>query len=599
MKHLTAWFKNASLNKKYLFIISGSLLLISSVSLAVLHNVILQSNEMLYRTLSVNLVSSVSQVENGLEQIETLSELIRTNSALQNELQTLLSPASQLEYTSAYRSVYDLLQSYQYAAPYVKGIAVVQDGNVILTSGYHNLSQVLRSAEFEQTRGEMKQAADNARGAAVWYTHSGENAFAANTRDILKIGNLELCDLGQLYIQLDVEGLLLASTGELRSSQNANVFLFYAGRQLAGSTELTSEQMQPLQDLGSPYAIVTLDGEKKFAVSRTLGTTQWQYVCYLDYDNVFRALIAGNRAVVAILICTAGLCIGISGVLVGNINRHFTVLIQKMDYFQRNQFDLMPVAYDYSSRRDELGKIHQSFDGMAKTIRNLVRENYVKQMLLQEQQIQVLRQQLNPHFLYNTLDTINWHARASGSRNISVMVESLANMMRTTLTEKRDVVSLQEECALLQNYLNILNIRFEDRLTIQLEIDHTLDDCTVPSFCLQPLVENAVKYALEDIGTRCIVRVCARRDGAQLTLKVQNTGSLFEDHLLEKLYRSSAKPGGTGIGLCNLDTRVRLLFGAEYGLILTNQDGMATVCVTLPCSTSEKGECLHENDFGG
>ena len=591
MRHYIKQVKNRlrdlSLTRKYMLILTAGLLLVSLVCFAAIQFLSARSDQMLYQDLSVNLSYSVTQLDTALQQIESLSDLLRSSSSLQYQLEQMQQHPSGAAYLAAYRNVYNQLQGYVFANSYVEGIAIRQKEVTVYTSGFHTLQNILSNEDA------LLQMAADAQGGNVWYTGTDPEPFVVATRKILKIQNLDLSDLGQLYIQIDIGQLLHDSAVPYYAEQGRQAFLFSSGQLLAGSAQLPPECCERLLASRSPYQVMPVLGKRQFVVTRSVPRTNWRYICLLPYDSVFHALSLARLVTFFVLIGALAGTLLLSHLLLRGINRHFSVLIQKMDYYQAHRFALMPVTYDYSARRDEIGRLHQSFDHMARTVQNLVEENYVKQLLLQESHIKELQQQISPHFLYNTLDTIFWQAKTQGQSEIAEVTESLANLLRASLQNKKMITTLLQECRLVQDYCKILHMRFADRLTVRMEIDHTLDDCAVPHFSLQPLVENAVKYSLDDIGD-CLVRIRARREEDRLLLEVQNSGSLFEDGLLEKLYADSSQSHGTGIGLCNLDSRIRILFGEEYGLTLCNLDQMATARITLPCRKLE--EPAYEND---
>ena len=144
---------------------------------------------------------------------------------------------------------------------------------------------------------------------------------------------------------------------------------------------------------------------------------------------------------------------------------------------------------------------------MTKNVRSLQNQNYEKQLLLKDATIKMLQQQINPHFLYNTLDTINWMAQKYGVEDISVMAKSLGNLFRASINGQDDLIPLSEELSVLENYIRIQRIRFKDRLEFILEVPEDISSLCVPRLCIQPLVENALKHAMEYSDDICTIHV--------------------------------------------------------------------------------------------
>ena len=167
------------------------------------------------------------------------------------------------------------------------------------------------------------------------------------------------------------------------------------------------------------------------------------------------------------------------------------------------------------------------------------------------------------------------------------MVEALSNLLRVTLNDDSGLIPLEKELSLVQSYIVIQRIRFDETLDYRLAVEaDELKDVLIPKLTLQPLIENAIRYGLEQSTQICRGQLSVRRQGAQLVLLVQNDGSLYEDDLLEKLRQKTVTPHGYGIGLLNIEKRLEFAFGKEAGLELYNEDGMATARITIPCRVS-------------
>jgi two-component system sensor histidine kinase YesM len=198
----------------------------------------------------------------------------------------------------------------------------------------------------------------------------------------------------------------------------------------------------------------------------------------------------------------------------------------------------------------------------------------------------MLQQQINPHFLYNTLDSINWMAQNCGANEISIMARSLGNIFRGAINTSEDFISLDKELEFLNNYIQIQSFRFKQRLNYEMIISNGYKTLQIPKMILQPLVENAIKHGLEDSFEPCIIRVSIEETESIFQIKVSNTCSEFEPDLLQKLENKELIPGGTGVGLLNIDKRLKLIYGENYGLTFYNQDAMAIAVVSIPKANS-------------
>lgn len=206
---------------------------------------------------------------------------------------------------------------------------------------------------------------------------------------------------------------------------------------------------------------------------------------------------------------------------------------------------------------------------------------------------------MNPHFLYNTLDSINWRAKAIGEPQIAQIAGSLGHFLRMTLNKKSDSFSLREEMDVIQYYMTIQQLRFDNRLNFTMNVLESYRDAMVPKLCLQPLVENAVYYALEEVAEDCYIGVTCTKIGENLQIYVKNTGSEFPDNLLEKLRNQELKEKGLGIALLNIQERIQLMFGKQYGLQFYNEQEYAVVKMEIPYVPVQKGENHAKDDYRG
>ena len=307
----------------------------------------------------------------------------------------------------------------------------------------------------------------------------------------------------------------------------------------------------------------------------------------IPYDSIGRSLqLAKNicfSAIAASILLSFALC----SRMIRSITRHLDHLVEKMKAFG----DRKPIPiYDgcsYETRRDELGILHTQFDSMAMEVENLIQSNYVNELLKKEAELKALEYQINPHFLYNTLESVNWRAKAIGETDISAMVESLGRLLRITLDKKLGGYSLKQELDLIRSYMTIQKIRFEERLDYSIMVSPTYDVVSFPKLTLQPLVENAIQYGMEENSEACMILISAELTGSLFSLYVKNNGSQFEENLIEKLQSAQVIPSGLGIGLLNIDTRLKLTYGQEYGLSLYNEGELAVARITIPYQEKE------------
>ena len=237
---------------------------------------------------------------------------------------------------------------------------------------------------------------------------------------------------------------------------------------------------------------------------------------------------------------------------------------------------------------DEMGLLHRTFRLMVERINTLITENYANQLLIKETEFKALQAQINPHFLYNTLESINWIAKVNKQTKISSMVESLAFLLRNSISMKEEILTLGEELEVVESYVTIQKYRFDDRLIFELDVPERLLGRRLPKLTLQPLLENAIHYALEPTIGKSRIVVHAELTDDELLVSVEDDGPGMPEDTLERLRSGELKARGKGIGLLNIDERIKLAFGERYGLRIESEPGRgARVIVALPRDEEE------------
>lgn len=243
---------------------------------------------------------------------------------------------------------------------------------------------------------------------------------------------------------------------------------------------------------------------------------------------------------------------------------------------------------------DELGQLAGRFNRMAEKLETNLRDSIRQQQDLGDARIRMMQAQLNPHFLYNTLDTLKWLGKINHVEEVSTISANLADILRRSISADR-FVRLGDELALLDRYVEIQRIRFPDKFTYHAEVPDDLLDATVPKLMLQPLVENAVIHGFED-GRFGHVEVTAQRSGDMLILTVCDNGVGMSEESRERFLRRTAPQAGRPghLGLYNVDAILRLHYGEASGLQLISSTSGTVLRATLPmrfaARTPDKGE---------
>ena len=579
-------FSDWRLRTKLFFILALCLVVSMLLSVYNMFHISRAYDRELYGALSNFLSLSVTEIGYKLDNVQQMT----TDLGQDSQIQTYLSHNKDASraFSSEYNALYYLVQDY-YKKNRVNCVS-----NITLYTGNFTLRSNTSANVYvpDEVYKDLYEAALGANGATVCVTDYSRDYGLFFVKAIRRIENLRLDTLGIEVVQVDLEKLVKSSVS---LNQYDNV-IFVLTRPQDGAVMYSSAgeagpQTLPTLDTESRWDICKLDGVKYFVTADGSADYPWDYLCLVPYNEIYASI--RDALLFCILFFLAGIALTflVCHFLVDRITRRFAKLISQMDQFAKYTPDMVLPVDEFSGEEreagDEVGMLSRHFSHMAREIDGLIQTDYTNRILLREAQLKVLEAQINPHFLYNTLSAINWRAKMRGAQEISDMVEALSNLLRVTLNDDSGLIPLEQELSLVQSYIVIQRIRFDETLDYRLAVEaDELKDVLIPKLTLQPLIENAIRYGLEQSTQICRVQLSVRRQGAQLVLLVQNDGSLYEDDLLEKLRQKTVTPHGYGIGLLNIEKRLEFAFGKEAGLELYNEDGMATARITIPCRVS-------------
>ena len=268
-------------------------------------------------------------------------------------------------------------------------------------------------------------------------------------------------------------------------------------------------------------------------------------------------------------------------------------LSRKAERFGEGDFTPAPVETDIA----ELQTLDRGFDEMAGRVKGLMARQIEDQRSLHRAELELLQAQINPHFLYNTLDSILILAENQRDEDVVNMVTSLSAFFRISLSRGEDIISLEAERNHVTSYLEIQQTRYSDILNYEIDIPEELLACRVPKLILQPLVENALYHGIKNRRGLGTIRITGEAAGEDVLLKVADNGVGMDAEQLQALQNGVYHDRHTGLGLVNVHKRIRLYCGEPYGLSFESRKGEGTtVSVLLPRSLDEGG---YDRENGG
>ncbi|WP_168119612.1 sensor histidine kinase [Paenibacillus sp. HB172176] len=334
--------------------------------------------------------------------------------------------------------------------------------------------------------------------------------------------------------------------------------------------------VEQLHLAGSGTRRITLDGVKMIVCFDRSQVTGWMSIVMTPESALVGSLVPIIRTSSIFLAVIMGIVALIFAYFIsGRITNPIKKLLGAMRSVGEGDFQTRVVV----STNDEFGILLQRFNRMNDRIRLLVSENYEIKLKEQEAEIHALNMQMNPHFLYNTLNVMNWTAIENDQKELSKMLVCLSNMLHYTSRKEWGAVHLSEEMEWMKNYFYIMSVRFEEKFLVSYEIDSILYDNKVPRLLFQPFVENAILHGFDQIESGGLIRIRGWIDQGIRHFEVADNGrGMSSDAVHTILYGESSS-----VGIKNTIARIRITYGNEYGVEISSKLGFGTkVTITLP-----------------
>lgn len=585
--HIRQKITNMSLNKKFMAIV---MVVVAAMTLAasIAINMIDDSYQtMLYQTLQESLEYSSEEIVDYMQKMEDLTMMMLSDEEMQMALNNVKNEdANSLAAMNAIRELRSNVGLYYqtFSDGILQYITLYTD----LANAYTNILDADKVPKSVQN--QMVQKADENRGKPCWITDYVEEYGFFLGRSVNSIQSYKMERLGTILLQIDMEDLIRSETKLSRRYADTAYVICDGDGILFHTANLSKEGALQVKNAGiTGYAILEMEEHSYFTVCGKMDKYDWDYYCLVSYDAMKEHFVQARMVCLLIILFVLCFASGFSYYLLNSIMRHVSRLTEKMQQFAKDNTRLPEIDYDYTAREDELGVLHRQFDRMSETIIRLIQDNYINELIKKETQIKALENQINPHFLYNTLESVKWRAKSAGETEISDMVEALGTLLHTTLSNKDEsVYSLGKEMEVIDAYITIQKLRYEDRLHFDNQISQLYYPIRIPKLSIQPLIENAIYYGVEANFDGSQIELSLKVKDGIMYFQIKNTGSEMEEELLEKLTAGEIVPKGHGIGLLNIDKRVKMQFGESYGLSLYNDEEYAIAELRIPVDNGEK-----------
>ena len=323
-------------------------------------------------------------------------------------------------------------------------------------------------------------------------------------------------------------------------------------------------------------------------------STGWTTVGVIPLRYINKDLAGIQYLTVIIIVLTIIIGVTVSVIIAQSLILPLENTVNALEKFSRGDFAVRLKE----NRCDEIGKLNRIFNKAIKEINELMQKVTQSEILNKEMEFKTLQSQMNPHFLYNTLDTINWLAFKEKQTEICNLVAAISSLIRASISNKKSIITIEQELDYVKNYIYIQHIRYKDRFDIIYDIDESLLKQAVPKLIIQPIVENAIIHGIENSKNKNLLYISVKRENECIIIIVKDTGIGMTDEKVSELLKEPLNAEGdeqkahTNLGLYAVHKRIQLMYGDLYGLTVQSQAGEGTT-VTLHIPFTKKQEMFY------
>lgn len=501
---------------------------------------------------------TMSKIEMSVENVENTAFFIAGNETLQQ----ILGQPRKEERSAAYRQYHeakDLLSYYVLLSGEISSIHIyAKDGR---TFSYTKTNQALPSQEIQK---EEEQ----------WVCLNG-HIYLQRTlyhfQDQTVLGKM-ITEINAPVFYDIVKDISYDTDSEVYIVDRENNIITCQNSELTG--EKLSKDFSEAVSSGEEQNRIILEGENYVAYTGSEIQNGWRMVLALPEDYFIRNIEKFRDFIFGLTFLTGVIAFFLIILSSYRITKPLKSLSKAMEKVGQGDFQVnCPIEGG-----DEIAALGDSFNQMVRDMGTLIDSVYEQKMLKQQAEMKSLQMQINPHFLYNTLDTMNWIARIRGVNEVGYMAAALGNLMRYSLSEN-DFVTIEEELRQLKSYIEIQNVRYGDRMTIVFEIEERTKEYYIPKLLVQPILENAIVHGVENKLEPATIEIKIYAQGDDLYLTVEDDGVGMTQEAIESLMDmdyTASEQRHTSIGVCNVNRRIQAVFGAACGLQVQSQLGAGT-----------------------
>lgn len=567
---------------------------------------------------TLSIIGYAYQTAAGEAEARVGAQVEQTAQHVDSELNMVIKEASRLmNYTSSYTisnflnsktaddrymnakavgEVFDSIRKTQSSNSYILDMSVIgTDGHCFSErNGYFTLDQPFSS--YDQFQSIVAQPCTvHVQGISLpLKDRSWEQNALTVSAAVFKISTNEICGILRVTVSKNhvvniLENAKPSVTGQTFVVDDTGANLFFPDESPLLSK---SEILQILNDAGNGIVKTS----RSLVVHRTLPSTGWTIISVAPNQEIFQAVYQ-LRLIAFIMVAVSLLLILIINIFLSKYIAQ--PILHLKNLMQSATSGNLDVEIPQIDGQVEIMELYRSFDTMLTELKNLLNRVATEQKNLKKSELRTLQSQINPHFLYNTLDSAVWAAESNNTDEVIDLITSLSSFYRLTLRSGMDVVSFDTEVHHVSYYLHIMQKRYRDILDYQIDVSPETLQARFPKIILQPIVENAIYHGIKNKryvkGEQGMIRISAQKvEEHFLEVTVSDTG-IGMDEAKAKLLWNKIQEGiprsGQSYGLINVNLRLRLMFGEQYTLHLSSCPGSGTtIAIRVPLIEEDSNE---------
>lgn len=395
------------------------------------------------------------------------------------------------------------------------------------------------------------------------------------------------------YVIADIKTSMLKNMFDIRNVNGYSLFVIddqsdrvifapVGNSSLYKTTDLDFKKLTAQFNTKTNHFFTQLSSIESLVVYQRSNFTPWTIVGFVPKSVVLSSFSAASNQVMMIAALCGGICIFLIFLFASALTKNLRLLTKSVSQIDKNNFDF---AVNIKSE-DEIGRLYQQIKFMIERIQELIAGIKKTEKEKRKSEIQALQAQINPHFLYNTLNTIKFLSVMQGVNNIKDVSESLSNMLHINL-DKRKFISISEETDYLKDYLRIQEYRYSDKFKSIFLVDEDVKNKWIPKLLLQPLLENAIRHGIVPMIGQGIIQIRIFAETGELKISVKDNGVGMNNDKTEEIIH--APSDSTHIGIANIQSRIKMIFGDHYGLSILSEENLYTaVEICLPLISEEE-----------